>query len=262
MNTHILERILLVVTVLLFVLSVFMFITCFVIQPRILADMESMAAAERVVETASVSPSEPLRAEIVTLVERYEPSEIEVPETVEEIEIVDEIEDPIFMPVTYDIPEEPIVEDLEAESVEVVEGDVEEQVYFDVDLDHDLQTHIFATCEEYGVDPALIMAVIEKESGFVEDVVGDQGRSLGLMQVQPQWFQEQMAAHGFDNLLDPYQNVVIGIEYLASLMAMGKGDTWALMAYNGGPSYADARGDNVSGYARFVLERWEYYGSK
>ena len=91
------------------------------------------------------------------------------------------------------------------------------------------------------------------------DAVGDYGRSLGLMQVQPQWFFEQMAEHGFDNLLDPYQNVVIGIGYVADLMAMGRGDTWALMSYNGGPSYANSMGNSVSEYASVVLERWGYY---
>lgn len=236
MNTHILERALWVITALLFVLSVIMFVVCFVVQPRMLATQGS-----------SVRASAPLTAEIVTLEQGYESAAVEREETVVKPEVV-----------KYEVE---VVEDLEAEPVEVVEGEVEEPTvrYFDVPLDEDLQNHIFATCEEYGVDPALVIAVIEKESNFVIKAEGDQGRSIGLMQVQPQWFKAQMAEHGFDDLRDPYQNVVIGIGYLADLLEMGRGDTWALMAYNGGPSYANNMGSWVSEYAQIVLERWSYY---
>lgn len=237
MNTHIVERVLWGITALLFVLSVIMFVVCFVVQPRILA-----------AKYASVSLSEPPRAEIVNLVERYEPVVIDEPEIATEPEVVD-----------IEVIETKIIEDLEAEPIEVIEGEVERPVYFDVPLDESLQDHIFAVCEEYGVDPALVMAVIEKESTFIVDAVGDYGRSLGLMQVQPQWFAAEMEEHGFDNLLDPYQNVVIGIGYLSDLFAMGRGDAWALMAYNGGPRYANEMGDWVSDYAAEVMERWGYF---
>lgn len=237
MNTHIIERALWVITALLFVLSVIMFVVCFVVQPRILA-----------AKYASVSLSEPPRAKIVNLVERYEPVVIDEPEIATEPEVVD-----------IEVIETKIIEDLEAEPIEVIEGEVERPLYFDAPLDEALQDHIFAVCEEYGVDPALVMAVIEKESGFTLDAVGDQGRSLGLMQVQPRWFAAEMAEHGFDSLLDPYQNVVIGVGYLADLMAMGNGDIWALMAYNGGPAYANEMGGSVSEYAAVVMERWGYF---
>lgn len=239
MNDKTAERAAKVITALLFVVSVTMFILCFVVQPHILAKMETPVSAARPVENTPVRLSEPVKPEIVTLVEVYEPV---VPEATEAVV-------------------EPVIEDLEADPIPVIEGEVElpNVVYFDVPLDEDLQDHIFATCEEYGVDPALVIAVIERESQFVVDAVGDYGRSLGLMQVQPQWFAVQMAEHGFDNLLDPYQNIVIGVEYLSDLMAEGKGDTWALMAYNGGPSYANSMGGWVSEYATTVMAKWAEY---
>ena len=130
-------------------------------------------------------------------------------------------------------------------------------VYFDVPLDHELQDYIFLVCDEYGVDPAIIVAMIEKESTFRANCVGDSGRSLGLMQIQPRWHSERMRDLGVSNLLDPYQNVAVGIDILCELMGRGNGIEWALMAYNGGASYADhlASEGRVSGYAEWVLNR-------
>ena len=85
--------------------------------------------------------------------------------------------------------------------VEVIETDKPE--YFDVPLSHDIQDHIFATCEEYGIAPALVVAMIAQESSFRVDEVGDDGSSTGLLQVQQKWHQERMDRLGCDNLLDP-----------------------------------------------------------
>lgn len=127
--------------------------------------------------------------------------------------------------------------------------------YFDVPLDLELQDHIVTVCEEYQVDPSIIVAMIERESTFRTDAIGDSGNSLGLMQIQPRWHKERMDRLGCDDLLDPYQNVMVGIDYISELIEMGRGMSWALMAYNGGPSYANkmvAAGE-VSGYAMDIL---------
>lgn len=128
-------------------------------------------------------------------------------------------------------------------------------VYFDIPLDESLQDHIFAECERYGVEPAVVVAMIERESGFRESVVGDSGRSFGLMQIQPKWHSGRMEKLGCDDLLDPYQNVTVGIDFLAELIGYEKGVEWALMAYNGGPGYANKlRGEGrVSDYAAGVM---------
>lgn len=128
--------------------------------------------------------------------------------------------------------------------------------YFDVPLDHELQDHIFALCEEKCIDPAIIIAMIDKESKFDIDIIGDKGKSYGLMQIQPRWHKERMEELGVTDLLDPYQNVTVGIDILAELLESGKSLEWALMAYNGGHSYAnrlEAEG-RLSTYADYVLE--------
>lgn len=128
-------------------------------------------------------------------------------------------------------------------------------IYLDVPLSNDLQSHIFALCEERGLDYYLVMAVISKESGFDVDALSSNGSSVGLMQIQPRWHTIRAERLGCDNLADPYQNVMVGIDLLAGLAGSGYGDEWVLMAYNGGSGYADrnlAQGI-VTDYAMSVL---------
>lgn len=135
--------------------------------------------------------------------------------------------------------------------------EIEMVLYFDVPLDKDLQDYIFEECETYGIDPAIIIAMIDKESKCKASVIGDNGRSFGLMQIQARWHYDRMARLGVDDLLDPYQNVIVGIDYLAELIGRGKGLEWALMAYNGGPSYANKKAASgvVSNYAQNIIEK-------
>lgn len=127
--------------------------------------------------------------------------------------------------------------------------------YYDVPLDDELQSFIFGRCERYNLNPAIVIAMIDVESKFKSDAVSDRGASFGLMQVQPRWHTERIDRLGVYDLLDPYQNVEVGIDYLAELVAKDRGIAWALMAYNGGYSYANAyvsRGE-LSDYAHKVM---------
>lgn len=133
--------------------------------------------------------------------------------------------------------------------------DVAPTVYFNVDLDMELQDHILMLCQEYSIDPALVMAIIWKESNFNPECSVDSGKSLGLMQVMAKWHVERMERLGCDDLTDPYQNVTVGIDFLAELIERDRGIEWALMAYNGGASYANrkASAGEVSAYVTKVL---------
>ena len=121
------------------------------------------------------------------------------------------------------------------------------RVYFDVPLDKDLQNHIMDICEERGIDPRVAFAMIKCESGFRAETTGDGGNSLGLMQIQPRWHYARMERLGCDNLLDPYQNVTVGLDLFGDL----------LKHYgNGGGSYANEMiaAGQISTYAARVLE--------
>ena len=128
-------------------------------------------------------------------------------------------------------------------------------MHYDVPLEMDLQDHILEVCEKYGIEPGLVIAIIQQESNFDASAIGDYGESYGLMQVQPRWFSERAEALGCTDFLDPYQNITIGVDILAELLEKSDSLEWALMAYNGGPDYANEMRDKgwISYYVRDVI---------
>lgn len=130
---------------------------------------------------------------------------------------------------------------------------MEEPVLYAVPLEAELQLHIIQTCEEHHIDPAIAMAMIWRESGFRADAVGDNGNAFGLMQIWPYWHGGRMERLGCTDLLDPYQNVVVGIDYLAENIDHYDGDVAkALVAYNQGSYH-----ETITGYALDVLDMAE-----
>lgn len=147
-------------------------------------------------------------------------------------------------------------EQVDSEVIEKIEETVKSEVsYFDVPLRTELQDHIFALCEDRGVDPALIMGMIKQESNFNIDAVGDDGNAHGLMQIWPMWHQSRMEEYRCTDLMDPFQNVTVGIDIIADWIEDGKGVEYALMGYNGGADYANRKYEagEVSEYAQKVL---------
>lgn len=114
-----------------------------------------------------------------------------------------------------------------------------ESIYYDVPLDSKLQDFIIQTCEEHHISPALVIAMIGQESQYNTSAVGDNGNSVGLMQIQERWHRERMDRLGCTNLKNPYQNITVGVDLLAELYEMNPDTYWVLMAYNGGTDYAD-----------------------
>ena len=107
-----------------------------------------------------------------------------------------------------------------------------------------------------GIDPYLIFAIAERESGFRADLIGDHGESYGLMQVQPKWSRERMKRLGVKNLLDPKGCVKIAIDILLEYAEDNNDLYYVLMAYNGGPAYSKRYYEtSPSDYALKVTER-------
>ena len=179
--------------------------------------------------------------------EREEP-EVEVELELENIKDVDE-------EVTEETTtvEEPLVE-IEP----VVEAAPEATpMYYDVPLSNDLQDYIFKLCAEHGIDPAIVISMIETESTFKSGAINYNGTCFGLMQVYADCHRERMAKLNCYNLLNPYENVAVGIDILAELYATGNSEAWVLMVYNGGYGYANdkiSRGE-ISDYALTVMSR-------
>ena len=122
-------------------------------------------------------------------------------------------------------------------------------ILYDVPIAEELQMHIISEAEGHGIDPAIILAMIWRESSYHADAIGDNGDSLGLMQIQPKWNMELMQELGCLDLLDPYQNVRVGVAILAEKLDWYGGDlAKAVTAYNAG-QYSGT----VTDYARDVL---------
>jgi hypothetical protein len=151
----------------------------------------------------------------------------------------------------------------ETESIDILEDTViaenalvsEASYYYDIPLDYELQDHVFDVCETSGVDSALIIAMIYHESGCDVNAIGDDGRAFGLMQIHPRWNEARMYELQCWNLLDPYENITVGVDIVVELFEYGMPTEWVLMAYNGGVEYANNkinRGE-VSDYALRIL---------
>jgi Transglycosylase SLT domain len=83
----------------------------------------------------------------------------------------------------------------------------------------------------YGVDPALALAVAQRESGLNPNAVSPTG-AQGVMQLEP----PTAAQYGVTNPFDPVQNVNAGVHYLADLLGQYGGDVAkAVAAYDWGP---------------------------
>lgn len=103
--------------------------------------------------------------------------------------------------------------------------------------------------EEYNIDPDLLYAVIQVESGHKNGLTSDKG-AQGLMQIIP----STAKYLGIKNVFDPDENIRGGTRYLRELLDKYNGDVEkALRAYNAGPGTVDAGRNPNPSYSRNVL---------
>ena len=122
----------------------------------------------------------------------------------------------------------------------IVEPEPEPEIdIYPVNLDADLQRYIIETCEEYMINPSIIIAMCFYESSFNTDAIGDNGECMGLMGISPRWCWPEMEKLNCPDMRDPYQNVTVGIDILAQKMVKYDGNPeMALMSYNAGDAGA------------------------
>jgi soluble lytic murein transglycosylase len=126
----------------------------------------------------------------------------------------------------------------------------------------------------FDIDPALIAAVINVESGFADQTSPAGAR--GLMQITPDTADTIERLSGgetftFEDLADPELNIRYGSYYLNHLLDLyGGNEVAALAAYNAGPGQADTWGgagleaDDIEfpetrAYVDSVLEKRQQY---
>lgn len=115
--------------------------------------------------------------------------------------------------------------------------------------------HIERESLRHMMNPALIRAVIKRESGFNSCIVSPAG-AIGLMQVMPS--NAAFCSLKPNDLFDPYKNITCGCKVLANSLAKYNWDiVKALMYYNGGNVCFGNRQNNpckeTKEYPRHVL---------
>jgi hypothetical protein len=186
------------------------------------------------------------------------------------------------------LPDEPIIATkynppTDAESVEIIEIDTEtlqetenpifsDFKYYEIPEEYkdnggnfpeDVQRYLWKECKKRKVDYYIVVALIERESGYKAEATGDNGSSKGYMQIWESWHTERMAEENVTDLYDPYSNIRVGLNLLQELTGE---DTdlddmeyhYMLMCYNAGTSRAKeyiAQGIYSSEYSRAILKR-------
>ena len=142
--------------------------------------------------------------------------------------------------VVYQEEGRPVPVEYSEASDNIVEPELEPEIdIYPVNLDADLQRYIIETCEEYMINPSIIIAMCFYESSFNADAIGDNGECMGLMGISPRWCWPEMEKLNCPDMRDPYQNVTVGIDILAQKMAKYDGNPeMALMSYNAGDAGA------------------------
>jgi soluble lytic murein transglycosylase-like protein len=115
----------------------------------------------------------------------------------------------------------------------------------------------------WGVDPALVKAIIANESGFNARATSGVG-AQGLMQLMP----GTAAGLGVANAYDPVQNVSGGTRYIRGLLDRFNGDLpKAVAAYNAGPGAVEKYGGippypETQNYVQNVLASYDKYRTR
>ena len=95
-------------------------------------------------------------------------------------------------------------------------------LYYRYRREHSQDAVIHAAAARYGVDAALVKAVVWRESRFDPEVRGKAGE-IGLMQIREpaarEWAEaERIAGFQHENIRDPGSNTLAGAWYLAKLL--------------------------------------------
>ena len=109
--------------------------------------------------------------------------------------------------------------------------------------------HIDKIAKRYGLNPDIVKALIEEESGWLASAEGDNGNSIGLMQIQERWHKERLTRLGITNLYDPEQNVTVGCDILSELLNKYGNYEDALSVYNSGNT------EDGKAYAERILRK-------
>ncbi len=117
-----------------------------------------------------------------------------------------------------------------------------------------------AAAQEYGVDPRLMTALFQQESGFNPRAVSSAG-AKGIGQLMP----GTAKGLGVKNVFDPVENIRASTRLLAGYLKSGYSPSLALAAYNAGPGAVKKYGGippykETQNYVRSIRAIAKQYG--
>lgn len=137
------------------------------------------------------------------------------------------------------VPDSPPAEapEIPAETSYTAPTPIPTKEYYDCPLSEELQDYIRMLCEEHDLPMDLVIAQIDVESDFIPEAMSGTN-DYGLMQINKINHERMQEEFGITDFLDPYQNVLCGINILAEHYHRFGDIDKALMAYNLGASGA------------------------
>ena len=132
--------------------------------------------------------------------------------------------------------------------------------YYAIPLSNEVQDFMFQECSRYGIPSGLVVAIMETESRFTENIIS-KTNDYGLMQINAcchEWLHNNL---GVTNLLDAKENILSGIFILRYHLDYCNGDLRkALMCYACGAGRAEYyfnQGIYETEYTKDLINRME-----
>ena len=107
--------------------------------------------------------------------------------------------------------------------------------YEDVPLEYAEQIHMQRICKELSVSYEFCLAMMESESTYQEDAVGDGGDSVGRFQINRVNWERMQEEYGLD-VHDPMDNIECGVRIIWELFEKYEDPYLVIMCYKCGES--------------------------
>lgn len=139
---------------------------------------------------------------------------------------------------TPEIPEETLDQEIIAWQTAVEEIPL---ILESVPLDRKTQWRIYELCGQDNSLYAAVMAIAAQKSQFDPNAIGDEGRCIGMMQINYSAHRDRIKRLGITDLLDPVQNTAVAIDYIKDLLrefGVSEDSHILHVAYDRGPAGA------------------------
>ena len=124
----------------------------------------------------------------------------------------------------------------------------------DPDISDDIEEACHVYGKQYGISVEFLEALIWQESRFKADVVSDDGKCIGLCQINQGCHKKRMKKLGITDLTDTRQNIAVACDYLAEIFEEHPDPVEVLMIYNGDGRWKSGK---VSKYAKEIILKSE-----